>query len=172
MATGMQPLQVDRAAPPFCFILPLTAATVIRDASVGFPVWSAFWLSSETWHWFRCSCVLGMIAIPFPQRISWHGILTDVTSLAPLWNALSSILTSHCLPAHLCLWNEEVFHMVSMTGKIIKKHSCNSVCRKGGEQASAINLLISAPGGGQQHQSVGQAPPKRSSKCVLIGHPS
>ncbi len=37
-----------------------------------------------------------------------------------LWNVLSSLLTSCCLPAHLCLWNKKVFHMVPMTGKIIK----------------------------------------------------
>lgn len=40
----------------------------------------------------------------------------------------------------------------------------------GGAQTSAINLLISTLGGGQQHQSAGYAPPKRCSKRVLIGH--
>lgn len=50
-----------------------------------------------------------------------------------------------------------------------KQHSNGSVNRREGG-AWAINLLISTLGGGQQHQSVGYAPPKHYSNSVLIGH--
>ncbi len=113
----------------FASLLPQTAATVTHDASAEFLAWSPFWqllklaLSWETWHWLRRSCVFADHRNSFfsPRKLLdmafWQKY---VTSRTPLRNALSSLLTSCCLPAHLCLWNEEVLHMVSMTGKIIK----------------------------------------------------
>lgn len=107
----------------FARLLPHAAATVIHGASVEFlarsPFWHPFKLapSSETQHWLNRSCVSKIMKIHFPQKTAWHGIFDLSFSVV---KCLSSLLMSHCLPAHLRLWNEEVLHMVSTTGKIIK----------------------------------------------------
>lgn len=82
-----------------------------------------------------------------------------------LWITLSCLPTSCSLATHSWLYRE-LLHMVSMVRKIIRtlKWQCELERREGSggrpDKHRCTYLVISAPGGGQHHQSVGWAPPK------------
>lgn len=106
MATGMQPRQVDLVH-SFHYIKKKEREREKKTLLNWFPFWKLLNIFSSNYsRWQKLICLR-------EKKRAWQKY---VTSPMQQWKALSSLLTSRCLPTQLALSNE-VLHMVSMTGE-------------------------------------------------------
>lgn len=106
MATGMQPRQVDLVH-SFHYIKKKRRKRKKKKLLNWFPFWKLSNIFSPNYsRWQKLICLR-------EKKRAWQKY---VTSPMQQWKALSSLLTSRCLPTQLALSNE-VLHMVSMTGE-------------------------------------------------------